>query len=180
MKTIGLLIIAIWICTIGIDAQEMFTFQRITSEPAREGFATWSPQGDSLIYQYTSRDDSAGQNGLWKVALDGTGAKQIFSGLAEHPRWSPDGRHVVFDADTGNSIKMMPANGGTPVTFLPDSIHIYRGGLPCWSPDASQIAFIEGATASLCVYHPNTGHLERIFSQEGMVPLPGCYSSDGQ
>jgi hypothetical protein len=48
---------------------------------------------------------------------------------------------------------------GPTVNFLPDSIHIMHGGLPCWSPDASQIAFIEGSTGSLCVYNKVTGNL---------------------
>ena len=86
--------------------------------------------------------DTSGQNGLWKIPVKNVpGAKQIFSGVAEHPRWSPDGQLIVFDADTGKSIKMIPAEGGDPIAFLPETIHIRNGGLPCWSPDGTQIVF---------------------------------------
>ncbi len=75
---------------------------------------------------------------------------------------------------------MIPSAGGLPITFLPDSIHINRGGLPCWSPDASKIAFIESTTLSVCVYDINAGIIKHIFMEPGMLPLPGCWTNDGK
>ena len=161
-------------------AQDLFQARQLTSDPAQEGFPTWSPGGDSLIYQHTDMNDTAGKNGLWKVALDGSGAKQIFSGVGEHAKWSPDGRLVVFDADTGQSIKMISSWGGAPIIFLPDTVHIRNGGLPHWSPDGSKIAFIDGGSLSLCVYHMESGKLSSIFRKEGIVPLPGGWTADGK
>jgi len=161
-------------------AQDLFQVRQLTNDPAQEGFPTWSPHGDSLIYQHTDMNDTAGKNGLWKVALDGSGAKQIFAGVGEHARWSPDGRQVVFDADTGQSIKMISSWGGAPYTFLPDTVHIRNGGLPHWSHDGSKITFIEGSSVSLCVYHMESGKLSSIYHKEGIVPLPGGWTADGK
>lgn len=179
MKNPKLLIVMLAIFTFSLNAQDMFEAKQLTFDPAQEGFATWSPDGKSIIFQQTEFNDTAGKNGLWKINSDGSGAVQVFKGLAEHAQWSPDSRYIVFDADTGRSIKLIPAEGGKPIKFLPDSIYINKGGLPCWSPDASEIAFMDSGY-SLCVYNLKTGNATRVFYKKDMVPLPGCWSEDGK
>jgi Tol biopolymer transport system component len=180
MKSRVALIFIFFIWAMILNAQDLFDVRPLTTDPAQQGFPTWSPDGKYIVYQYTDKWDTIGNNGLWKISENGTGAEQIFHGIAEHPKWSPDGRYIVFDADTGNNIKMIPSEGGMPISFLPDSIRINKGGLPCWSPDASLIAFVESTTLSLCVYDIKAGITRSIFKEEGMLPLPGCWSIDGK
>ena len=53
-----------------------------------------------------------------------------------------------------------------------------RGGQPKWSPDGSRIAFKE--RSNLWVLEVATGQFERIFSEVGKVPIPVCWSHDGE
>jgi len=68
---------------------------------------------------------------------------------------------------------MIQAEGGDPILFLPDTIKIKKGGLPCWSPDALQIAFKDSGY-SLCIYNMKTDKITRVFSKEGMLLFSGC------
>ena len=162
--------IAFFIIAISLTGQDMLRLEQLTLDPAQQGFATWSPDSKFIVYQYTDMNDTLGNNGLWKVSAEGKEAKQIFKGLAEHPKWSPDGKSIVFDADTGNSMRMIPAEGGDVIKFLPDSVFIQNRNMPCWSPDGSQIAFLERERLSICTYNLKTGELKSLFREEGKLP----------
>jgi len=165
---------------IRVSAQDMFPVRQLKLDPVRLGFPSWSPDSKVIVYQYSSMHDTLGKNGLWVITVDEGESKQIFTGIAEHPKWSPDGKYIVFDADTGRTIRMIPSGGGEIIKFLPDSVQIQNGGLPCWSPDGSSIAFVERKNLSLCIWNFRTGKLTSLFSQAGKVPLPGGWWADGK
>ena len=166
--------------TAATHAQDMFPVRQLTSGIERVGFPSWSPDSKSVLYQKSMFNDTLEQNGLWIISADAREMKMIFKGIAEHPKWSPDGKQIVFDADTGKNIKIISVAGGEARRFLPDSVMIGNGGLPCWSPDGSSIAFVEIKHLSLCTWNFRTGELASLFSESGKVPLPGGWWNDGK
>jgi Tol biopolymer transport system component len=177
MSAFGCILVTGLVSVVSLYSQDMYPARQLTSDPAREGFPSWSPDGKIIVYSFFNDIDEMGSR---KISADGGTPIQFTDFPTEHPQWSPDGRFIVFDADTGASIKMIEAEGGNPISFLPDSIGIHNGGLPCWSPTGSHIAFKEGSTSSLWVYDVTTATAAKIFHEEGMLPLPGCWSRDGK
>jgi Tol biopolymer transport system component len=73
---------------------------------------------------------------------------------AEHPTWSPDGKHLAFTMfDSDSEIYVIDANGLnlTRLTSNPDT-----DDYPCWSPDGSQIAFISRRSGTKSIYIMNS------------------------
>jgi len=101
-KIIGLIVFSIT-SIIRLSSQDMFPARQLTSDPAQQGFATWSPDNRYIVYQYTDMNDTLDKNGLWRVSVDGTGTTQIFKSIAEHAKGSPDGKKIAFTRTQGRN-----------------------------------------------------------------------------
>lgn len=159
-------------------AQPPYPLKQLTSDPAQDGFPTWSPDGSVIVFSRYAGDGEADKNGLWTVSPEGGEPRRLTPYLGEHPDWSPDGRYIVFDGDYGNTIQLVSATGGTPVRIVPASIPVLRGGQPKWSPDGKRIAFKEGRR--LWLLDVATGRLDTLLSEPGRVPIPSTWSRDGK
>jgi len=112
--------------------------------------ATWSPDGRLIAFGSVTQSSCpprfCGSQTLWVVRPDGTGLRRI-SDDARYPRWSPDGRKLVFEGridpyGEANAIYVARAAGG-PARRLIRARGIFAH--PVWSPDGRRIAFIWGA-----------------------------------
>lgn len=157
--------------------QEAGPVRQLTDDPAQQGFPSWSPDGATIVHSTYVQEDSSGVTGLWLVPAAGGEPRRLTSFIGEHPDWSPDGHYIVFDAEFGDAVKLVAAGGGQPIRIVPSSIPIFRGGNPNWSPDGSRIAFKEGS--NLWVLDVRTGEANVVLSEEGILPIAGCWSGDG-
>ncbi len=151
-----------------ITADRRFAFQKLI--PAT--LACWLV-GTLLLHH------AAAQNaewGIYAMRVDGSDVRLLaqVEGCKGHtcPRWSHDGKQIVFDAadaTTGqNSIYLLNADG-TGLKKLAD------GARPFWSPDDKQIA-IEGISGPRSVHVQNLDGAGRTQIAVGSSP---CWSPDG-
>jgi Tol biopolymer transport system component len=84
--------------------------EKITNTQAQEAQPTWSPDGLSIAYFLLSgpaaiRIASRGADGGWQIR------ERLAAGY--WPRWSPDGRFLVFTSNLlGGELRVMPVDSG--------------------------------------------------------------------
>jgi eukaryotic-like serine/threonine-protein kinase len=106
----------IWI----IDASRGVT-TRLTSDPALDGYPIWSPDGQTIVFGRTGREDD---RTLYRIASGGGGHEEAlyrFDSSAplirQFTHWSRDGRFMVYgglDPQSKWDLWILPA-GGEPV-----------------------------------------------------------------
>ena len=137
---------------------------RMRSHPGRVGGLTWlavvvlvlglrasvAAAAGVAIYYDSQASDSAGQPGIWRMNLDGSGQQGFMPGGSE-ASWSADGTRMIYETGTahctqqsGGGLVMVNADGTNPVQL---------GGV-CGdarlSPDGTMVAY-ESAPDSLSV-----------------------------
>ena len=104
-----------------------------------------SPDGKLVVYVVSEldRDTQKSNSDLWIVPTAGGEPKRLTTapGPDNHPRWSPDGKAIVFASARGGSMQAwtLAIDGGEarPLTKLPIDI-----SGPIWSPSGDKIAFV--------------------------------------
>jgi len=100
-----------------------------------------SPDGRWLVFDSKRR----GNMDIYKMPVAGGEPTQLTSlpGNEFRPRWSPDGKEIVFYAvppgEMSSSVMVIPAEGGAPSAVLgtPGTL----SSVPVWSPSGREIVF---------------------------------------
>jgi dipeptidyl aminopeptidase/acylaminoacyl peptidase len=101
-----------------------------------------SPDGTHVVYQVTTvaLEKNKTFTALWIAPTDGKGEpKQLTpkDRQGKDPRWSPDGKSVLFESD--QNLWIIPASGGDPVQVTKISTGASHG---TWSREGKLIAFV--------------------------------------
>ncbi len=155
-------------------AQSHTLTQLTFSDTTHDGYPYWSPDGSQIIYSSGTTSHCI----TMKIPSHGGTPQPITEVFAQHARWSPAGDLIAFDGDLGTTIQIIPSSGGTPVRIDPDSIVIQMSGMPCWSPDGSQVVFKSGFTNY--IYHISQGTLSELPGPEGKNTILFDWSPDGR
>lgn len=156
--------------------------QRVSGVTETAAFPSLHAQHDTLVYMHWD-----GDHGIWRVPLGHSaqpGAELTrldpFREDNEHPRYSPDGRRIVFSSDRSGprEIWLSDATGANPVQLT--SLRAYAGS-PRWSPDGRLIAFDARIDGNWDVYviSASGGALRRLAHHAAEDSRPS-WSSDGR
>ena len=135
-----------------------------------------SPDGQWVVYS-TYPDSN-----LWRSKLDGSERLQLtFSPINAHePRWSPDGKQIVF-TDVPRRLFIVSADGGRPQQVMPKGeFPNTEVGVGCWMRDGNSILFVMASEENPFVtYQLNlkTQEVSKLPGSEGLGG--GLVSRDG-
>lgn len=142
--------------------------RRLEGGPGVPSMADVSGDGEWIVFAWKGRDVPSA---IWKMKPDGTVRRALTRSPAGYdifPRWSPDGKKIVFASDrSGNyEIWLMDAEG-LEQKRLTD--HPAYDSHPTWSPDGRQIAFTSLRDGGLRVWLiPSVGGEVRPVTPENM------------
>jgi dipeptidyl aminopeptidase/acylaminoacyl peptidase len=133
-----------------------------------------SPDGRLVVYVVTTVTDvrhNRLSSQLWLVPTEGGPARRLTNTPHHdrHPRWSPDGRYILFESDRSGSVQLwaIAVDGGEAWQVTEVATGAHHG---IWSGDGQQIAFVSAVWpeyASLPFAESNARNRRRLEEQRG-------------
>jgi dipeptidyl aminopeptidase/acylaminoacyl peptidase len=121
-----------------MTVDDLFRFRRVADPQI-------SPDGKTVVYVVTTVDLAGNKtsSNLWLASSDGGWRRQFTTAPKKdrHPRWSPDGKQILFESDRSGSDQLwvIDIGGGEARQLTTISTEANTG---IWSPDGKLIAFV--------------------------------------
>ena len=141
---------SIWRARLDDPRGKVLSVERILASSAGDDSAQLSSDGLQVVF----RSGRAGTGDLWKTDVNGDELLRLTvtaRGFAGTPRWSPDGRWIVFDyrINVHSQIYVVDAEGRNLRSVAAGD---YENDVPSWSRDRASIYFVSNRTGSWQVW----------------------------
>ena len=165
------------------------TATRTTSLQQDTAYPDWSPDGKTIAFQ----SYKSGTFHIWAMNPDGSNVRELTSGFYDdrEPQFSPDGTKIVFSSDrppdgsaagtaTGsyNIWTLTLATGQlTEITHASGGANDYY---PTWSPDGTQITYVDSSHAIESIAADGTGTATTLYADPANTFYSPTWSPDGK
>ncbi|HEY7154613.1 MAG TPA: hypothetical protein VH575_11690 [Gemmataceae bacterium] len=142
----------------------------------------WSSDSKKIVYVHDVLQGTDGKLQINTVNADGGDSKVLIPHKAfeESPRWSPDGKRLVWVSTRDGNQEIYTADGdGKNIKRLTNDLALDNN--PSWSPDGKRIAFASARAGNfeIHVMDADGGNVRRLTSQRALDYWP-VWSPDGK
>jgi len=147
----------------------------------------WKPDGTKIAWE----SDRDGDFEVWVMDADGSNPTQLTTNGGLAPRWSNSGELIVFSKGPG--LLVMNADGSDQRVILdvgrdPESPCLAGGFAGGWSPNDDRVIYYATVPAAdsaaglgvICTVNVETGGVEELVRQEGILNVEPVWSADGR
>ncbi|MBL8204339.1 MAG: S9 family peptidase [Blastocatellia bacterium] len=164
--------------------------QRTKGKEFTVGGASWSPNGSRLAFSATINPDliNGGTSDIYVLTIADNSVKKIVTqaGPDSNPRWSPDGKQIVFSTAMGNpkyfhansKLAVVSADGGTPRSIT-DSFD-EEPALIDWRNDGVYFAGMQKTASHLFRVDPATAKVTRLTNPDNLMASGFRFTRDGK
>jgi dipeptidyl aminopeptidase/acylaminoacyl peptidase len=164
--------------------------QRTSGKDFSIGSFSWSPDGSKIAFDATRNPDliQLGTTDIYVLNLASDAVKKIVSqpGPDSNPRWSPDGKQIVFESAMGNPgffhsnrrLAVVPAASGTPRSVTQEfDEHAF---LIDWKSDGIYFWGFQKATSHLFRVLPENPKIARLARPDNLMAFGFSLTHDGR
>jgi dipeptidyl aminopeptidase/acylaminoacyl peptidase len=151
---------------------------------------SWSPDGSRIAFSATINPDliQGSTADVYVLNLGDDSIRKIVSqpGPDNGPRWSPDGKQIVFASAMGRTpsfatntrLAIVPADGGTPRSVTDDFDESV--GVVEWKQDGIYFSGLQKTASHLFRLDPATGKFVRVTGPDDLMAGSVSLTRDGQ
>jgi Tol biopolymer transport system component/predicted Ser/Thr protein kinase len=157
--------------------------ERITGIGEQAGYITISRDGQHLAYTRSTVDTNIWRYRLPRRAVNAPEGTAIMSStrLEQGPRYSPDGKRIVFSSNRSGSYEIWLSDDGGVSAHQLTNMNATATGSPMWSPDGKWIAFDSRPRGNPDVYVIGVERgTPRRLTSEGSEEIMPSWSRDGK